>query len=66
MLTKPKKFGGANLKSARDMNWSLFAKMAWWVLTKKGEVWCDVLKVKYGVQEDDDAHFKGKSRESRI
>lgn len=48
------------------MNWALLAKIAWWVLTKKGEVWRDVSRAKYEVLEDYGAHFKGRRRESHI
>lgn len=32
-LIRPKDLGGANLKSAKEMNWALLAKLSWRILT---------------------------------
>lgn len=47
-----------NLKSAKEMNWALLAKLAWILLTNEGEVWAEVMKAKYRVRLQDEAHFK--------
>lgn len=66
MLTKRKRDGGVNLKPAREMNWAMLAKMAWRVLTSRGEVWSEVLKAKYGVKESEGAYFKERHGESFV
>lgn len=65
-LIRPKRLGRVNLKATKKMNWALLAKLAWRVLNSDGEVWCEVLKSKYNVGEEDDAHFKEKHRSSKI
>lgn len=54
-----KKQGGANLKHAKDMNQALLAMMAWRLLLRANSPWCSVLIAKYGIKEEDGAHFKG-------
>lgn len=49
-LIKPKELRGANLKSAKEMNWALLPKLAWRLLTCEGEVWAENMKSKYGVR----------------
>lgn len=51
-LTRTKRLGGANLKAAKLMNWALLAKLAWRVLTSRGELWCEILRSKYGMDEE--------------
>src|SRR4051812_11970252 len=65
-LCKPKDFGGANLKSAMDMNRALMAKLAWRLLNDSGETWCTVLRSKYAVGVDDGIHFKNKYLSSQV
>lgn len=65
-LCKPKNLGGANLKAARDMNQVLLAKLGWRILACSGDVWREVLRAKYGVVTEDDAHFRGKQKSTLI
>lgn len=65
-LIKPKEFRGANLMLAREMDWALFAKLAWRIMTCEGKVWRDVMKAKYGIRDGDGAHFGGRHRASQI
>lgn len=63
-LTKPNRLGGASIKIGQRMNWALLTKLAWRVLTSNGELWCDMLKAKYGAHEDDGGHFRPKHSSS--
>lgn len=65
-LYRPKGLGGANLKSAREMNCAMMEKLAWRVLNHSGDVWSGVLWAKYGVMEDDGVQFRDKYRSSQI
>lgn len=65
-LIKTKKLGGANLGSAKAMNMALLAKFGWWVLICPGKLWCKVIRSKYGVHEEDKAHWKDRQRSSHI
>lgn len=65
-LLKPKEQGGANIKSAREMNWALLAKLAWRIMAGDGEIWSNVIRAKYGVKESDGAHFRGRQRASQV
>lgn len=62
---KTKEARGANLKAARLMNWALMVKLAWRMLTC-GELWCDVLRSKYGLDAETRPHFNDKSRSSQV
>lgn len=66
VLTKPKEYGRATLRKAREMNWALLAKLAWKVMTSEGQTWCDVLRSKYGVKNEGRAHFRDRQRSSQI
>lgn len=63
-LCMPKKQGGANLKSAKDMNHALMAKPAWRLLTRTRNAWIDVLWAEYGIKAEDGAQLKGRQRSS--
>lgn len=65
-IIKPKRLGGANLRSAEKMNWAMLAKLAWRLLKSSGETWAEVLKAKYSVAADDGACFKSKQRSSHV
>lgn len=65
-LCKPKHLGGLNLKSERDMNQAMIAKLAWRVLTGHRRAWGEVLKAKYGYTTEDGACLRGKQNSSLI
>lgn len=65
-LTKPKRMGGAGIKLAQRMDGALLAKLAWRVLTSEGELWCETLRAKYGVELNDGARFRPKQRSSQV
>lgn len=58
--------GCVNVKSARDMNCAMLAKLAWRVMTYSGRLLCEVLGSKYGLNEDDGVHFRDRQRCSQI
>lgn len=58
--------GGIGLKKARLMNRALLAKLIQRVITKEGETWCKVLKVKYGSRRIEGIQFIDKQRASRV
>lgn len=65
-LNKPKRLRGANLKSTKEINWAMLEKLAWRVMNSDGEVWCDVLRFKYRVKEEDKADLRLKARSSQV
>lgn len=65
-MLKPKDKGGASIKSAREMNWALLVKLSWRIMNGVGEIWSEVMRAKYGVKEDDGAHFRERERVSQI
>lgn len=65
-LIKPKEKGSANLRPAREMNWSLLAKLAWRLLTSEGSVWGEVVIAKYGLKKEDEAYLRDRQRASQI
>lgn len=44
----PKDRGGLGIKSLRDMNTAMLAKLGWLILTRPDELWVQVLRNKYG------------------
>lgn len=65
-LCQPNELGGANLKSAKDMNRTLMAKLAWKLLSQTEQAWSKVLSSKYKVEIGDGIHFKSKSLSSQV
>lgn len=65
-MCKPKKIGGVNLRSTKDVNCALLARLALRVLTCVGDAWCESLKAKYGVTAEDGAHLRPKQRSTQI
>ena len=47
----PKKEGGLGIRSSRDMNTALLAKIGWRLLEDKTSLWAKVLRSKYKVKE---------------
>lgn len=41
--------GGVGLKMAKVMNKVLLAKLAWRMLIQGDDIWCKVMKAKYGM-----------------
>lgn len=58
--------GKANMKMTRDTNCGLLTQLAWRVLNCSGDVWGHALHAKYGVKEEDGAHFRDKKKSSPI
>lgn len=48
------------------MNKALLIKLAWRVITRGEELWCQVLRVKYGLLEDGPLNFKSRQRSLNI
>lgn len=44
VLIRPKEIGGANIKSAKMMNWAMLAKLAWRLLSGESRVWSHVIR----------------------
>lgn len=65
LLRKPKELGGMGLKMAKTMNKAMLAKLSWRVLVNKEELWCKLLRAKYGLQKEVDV-FREKLRASNI
>lgn len=48
------------MKKAKLINLALLAKLGWRVITCEEEVWCRVLRAKYGVKEEERPQSKEK------
>lgn len=46
-VIKPKKLGGLGVKSMKDLNSALIAKLCWRFMRKDGDIWVSVLTNKY-------------------
>lgn len=57
VLIKPKQMGGLNIRSAREMNWALLAKLVGRMICRGGQLWSEVLRAKYNVMEEDGPHL---------
>lgn len=58
--------GGAGIRSSENMNKCQLAKLGWHLLTCREEVWCQVVREKYGLKEGIPPNFKHKQHESHI
>lgn len=64
VLCRPKERGGLGLKRAKMMNNAMLAKLGSKLVTLDGDIWCKLLRRKYGLLKDGVADFKPKQRSS--
>ncbi|KAL9859832.1 putative RNA-directed DNA polymerase [Arabidopsis thaliana] len=56
-ICRPKSEGGLGIRSAREMNKALLAKLGWRLLKDKSSLWAQLLRSKYKVTEVDDPRW---------
>ena len=47
IVTTTKEYGGLGIRNMRSMNIAFMAKLGWWLLTAKNELWVSILQTKY-------------------
>lgn len=48
------------------MNHAMLAKLAWRMLCCLEDPWCEALRSKYGVKDEDSAHLRLRQRSSQV
>lgn len=64
VLCLPKKHGGTGLRRSEDMNIALLAKLGWHLFVDAEDIWCRLIKEKYGILDEGPVAFKNRQRAS--